>query len=195
MRYSKSVIALLILFLSATYSVIVNSKVSFDPQFYNFEVKVKNGPYAKNILLNSEQEKFSTKWKRAMQEQLDKPVNFSGHYRLHTAFGGQGMECMKDNWVCGWVIDKLTGKVVSELPKDDNGSNIYVDVGDNGTPMGLPFEIDAYKDSTMLVITGQAIPATSDATDSPICKSVIFNFEGNKFVKIVESIDGCKRDN
>jgi len=173
MRYSKSVIALLILFLSATYSVIVNSEVSFDPQFYNFEVKVKSGPYAKNILLNSEQEKFSTKWKRAMQEQLDKPVNFSGHYRLHTAFGGQGMECMKDNWVCGWVIDKLTGKVVSELP----------------------IEIDAYKDSTMLVITGQAIPATSDATDSPICKSVIFNFEGNKFVKIVESIDGCKRDN
>lgn len=195
MRYSKSVIALLILFFSATYSFIVNSEVSFDPQFSNFEVKVKSGPYAKNILLNSEQENFSSKCKRAMQEQLYKPVNFSGHYRLYIAFGGQGIECMKDNWVCGWVIDKLTGKVVSGLPKDDNGSNVYADVGDNGTPVGLIFEIDAYKDSTMLIITGQSIPATSDATDSPICKSIIFNFEDNKFVKLAEFIDGCNRDN
>ena len=130
-----------------------------------------------------------------MDIQIDQSINFSGHYILYTSFGGHGKECERDNWVCGWVIDKLTGKVESELPKDDNGSNIYADIGDNDTPIGLPFEVNAYKDSSMLLITGQSIPATSASNDSPTCKSAVFNFTGNKFIKLTESTIGCRVDN
>lgn len=119
-----------------------------------------------------------------MDIQLDKSINFSGHYILYTSFGGHGKECERDNWVCGWVIDKLTGKVESELPKDDND-----------TPVGLPFEVNAYKDSSMLLITGQSIPATSASNDSPTCKSAVFNFTGNKSIKLTESTIGCRVDN
>lgn len=127
-----------------------------------------------------------------MDIQLNKPINFSRHYILYTSFGGNGKECERDNWICGWVIYKLTGKIESELPKDDNGSNIYAD---NDTPMGLPFEVNAYKDSSMLLITGESIPATRASIDSPACESAVFNFTGNKFIKLIESTVGCRVDN
>jgi len=129
---------------------------------------------------------------RFEQEELNKPVNFAGNYRLYTAFGGHGKECCRDNWVCGWVIDKLTGKIESELPYDD-GRNVYADIGDNGTPIGIAFEINAYKNSTLAVITGQTIPI-NDASKSYICKSAVYNFTKNKFEKIIESKSGCKID-
>ena len=191
MEYKITMINTIIL-LIFTYPFIANSNSATNPQFSDFQIEVSTGPFATTILLSNQQEKFSTQWKNTMQEELNKPVNFAGHYRLYTAFGGHGKECSRDNWVCGWVIDKLTGKIESELPYD-GGSNVYADIGDNGTPVGIAFEINAYKNSTLAVITGQAIPI-NDASKNYICKSVVYNFTKNKFKKIIESKDGCKVD-
>ncbi len=129
-----------------------------------------------------------------MQKQLSEPVNFAGHFRIHTEFCGSGVECLRKNWVCGWVIDKRTGEIVATLPPDNNGSMIYADIGDNNTPMGLPFEIDAYKDSSMIAITGQSIPLSKNKDDNPICKTALFNFNGGEYIKLAESTSGCNID-
>ncbi|OAT18074.1 hypothetical protein M979_1903 [Buttiauxella noackiae ATCC 51607] len=46
----------------------------------------------------------------------------------------------------------------------------------------------------MAVITGQAIPASKKTDEDPICKSAVFKFDDTKFIKLTESIDGCKID-
>ncbi|EFA5471261.1 TPA: hypothetical protein SHY07_005221 [Escherichia coli] len=170
-------------------SFVAYSQDSSNPQFSDYLVPVSNGPFEKNIHFNKEQENYSQHWKNAVQEELKKPVNFAGHFRIYTAFGGHGKECLRDNWVCGWVIDKLSGEVVATLPSDNNGSYNYADVSDNGTPVGLPFEIDTYKNSSMIAITGQSISVSK--SDSPVCKTTLFNFNNNKYVKLIESPDGC----
>ncbi|HCO5165327.1 TPA: hypothetical protein N8124_004925 [Escherichia coli] len=165
------------------------SQDSSNPQFSDYLVPVSNGPFEKNIHFNKEQENYSQHWKNAVQEELKKPVNFAGRFRIYTAFGGHGKECLRDNWVCGWVIDKLSGEVVATLPSDNNGSYNYADVSDNGTPVGLPFDIDTYKNSSMIAITGQSISVSK--SDSPVCKTTLFNFNNNEYVKLIESLDGC----
>jgi len=173
---------------------ISNAEDISDPQFSDYQTMVGKGPFAKKIIIGSREKSFSSNWQKKVQEELKKPVNFAGHYRLYTTFGGQGIECSKEGWLCGWVIDKNSGKIVSQLPKDERGSNIYASIGDNGTPVGHPFEIDAYKDSTMVIVTGQVIPESKNSNDDPICKTAIFNFINNEFVKLTESPDGCKID-
>ena len=162
-----------------------------NPQFSDFIVEVSKGPFAKKIVLSEVQKSYSNFWKLEIDKQLKKTINFSGRYIIYTSYGGYGVECKFEGWVCGWVIDKLTGKVVSELPMDDNGSSIYAGLSDNGTPVGLPFEVDSYKGSSMIAIIGQSIPMSSSEGDAPVCKSVLFNFTGVKFVKLVEALDGC----
>ncbi|WP_421356280.1 hypothetical protein [Pseudocitrobacter faecalis] len=162
-----------------------------NPQFSDYQVEISKGPFKKNIIFSNTQNKYSMYWKENIQKQLNYPVNFAGHFRIYTAFGGHGIECLRDNWVCGWVIDKHTGKIVASLPQDNNGSNRYADITDNGTPVGLPFEIVTYKDSSMIVITGQVIPLKNNEYDNPICKTVIFDFNGNEYMKIIESRNGC----
>lgn len=194
MQNKTGLIFTIILLTTLAYSITSNAEDVTDPQFSDYQTKVSTGPFAKKIILSNQQKEFSPNWKKAVQSELNKPVNFAGHYRLYTNFGGQGKECFRDSWVCGWVIDKFSGEIVSNLPKDDDGSDIYAGTGDNGTPVGIPFEIDAYKDSSMVVITGQAIPASKDPHDNPICKSAVFKFDNNKFIKLTESVDGCKID-
>lgn len=180
------IICLLLIFLTFNSFSQKNS----NPQFSDYQVDVSQGPFERKPKFNYEQEGYSMRWKKTMQDQLSKPVNFAGHFRIYTEFGGYGKECLRDNWVCGWVIDKHTGKVVASLPTDDSGSNIYADVSDNGTPVGLPFEVDAYNNSSMIAVTGQAIPIREN--DSPVCKTTLFNFEKNYYIKLIESLDGCK---
>lgn len=62
-------------------------------------------------------------------------------------------------------------------------------MSDNGTPVGLPFEIDTYKNSSMIAITGQSISVSK--SDNPVCKTTLFNFNNNEYVKLIESLDGC----
>lgn len=147
----------LFIFIMCAYSKVSFANVVLDPQFSDYETNVSSGPFAKKVYFDIEQQSFSKKWKERIQLELNKPVNFDGHYRIYTFSGGYESECPNEAWVCGWVIDKFTGKVVSKLPKDIDGSSIYASVGDNGTPVGYPFEIDFYKDSTMIIVTGQAI--------------------------------------
>lgn len=182
------ILVVLLVFL-APFRVSANGMVN--PQFSDFIVEVSNGPFAKKIVLSKTQEGYSNFWKLEIDNQLKKPINFSGHYILYTSYGGHGAECKSEGWVCGWLIDKLTGKIVSELPKDDNGSSVYASLSDNGTPIGLPFEVDSYKDSSMIAIIGQSIPISNPEDDTSVCKSVIFNFTGVKFVKLMEALDGC----
>lgn len=182
---------LLLFTLSILLSFDALSQEVSNPQFSDYQVSVSNGPFEKNIHFNKEQESYSSYWKSAMQEQLNNPVNFAGHFRIYTAFGGHGKECVRDNWVCGWVIDKQTGKIVATLPADDNGSNNYADIADNGTPVGLPFEIDTYKNSSMIAITGQSIPKNENKENNPVCKTALFNFNGSTYTKLIESLEGC----
>ncbi|MTH48293.1 hypothetical protein [Intestinirhabdus alba] len=176
-------------------ALILSSKSSANnipnPQFSDYQVPVSQGPFEEKLHLTKLQGKYSLYWKNKTQEQLTRSVNFAGHYRIYTIFGGHGEECKNDNWVCGWVLDKQTGKVVATLPADDNGSSIYADIADNGTPTGLPFQMDAFKNSSMIAITGQSIPAMNKTEEAPVCKTVIFNFNGNKYIRLIESLAGC----
>ncbi len=191
MIFGKLRVRIVIITLSMLFSHNVLSQGVSNPQFSDYQVEVSKGPFENKIFINKEQEWYSAQWKRNMEKQLNSPINFAGHFRVYTEFGGHGKECLRDNWVCGWVIDKLTGKIVATLPVDDNGSNHYADVADNGTPVGLPFEMDAYKNSSMIAITGQSIPLKKGMDDSPVCKTALFNFKGDKYIKLTESIEGC----
>ncbi|EHI7918817.1 hypothetical protein J9M50_004815, partial [Salmonella enterica] len=89
-----------------------------NPQFSDYPVAVSTGPFAKNIALSAEQQSYTNKWKQTMQRELAKPVNFAGHYRLYLSWNGElPKECGDNRWVCGWVIDKTSGEIVSELPE------------------------------------------------------------------------------
>ena len=191
---TKRNVRIVLIALISMMSFTLNANNDINPQFSDYQTSVYSGPFATNITLSKEQEVFSERWKKSIRKELNKPVNFAGRYRVYFMTGGYGKECLNESWICGWVIDKVTGQIVSGLPQDDDGSNTYASIGDNGTPVGLPFEIDAYKDSAMMLITGQAIPLKNDENDSPVCKSVAFSFENNKFKKLVESKEGCNID-
>ncbi|EJQ2009545.1 hypothetical protein SNN53_004163 [Cronobacter sakazakii] len=170
-------------------SLKVLSKDILNPQFSDYLVSVSNGPFESKIHFNQVQETYSEYWKSIMQEQLNKPVNFAGHFRIYTTLGGHGRECAHSNWVCGWVIDKKTGEVVATLPADINGNNSYYEISDNGTSVGLPFAVDAFKNSSMIAITGQPIPKNKIVNS--VCKTTLFNFNNGQYIKLLESIEGC----
>lgn len=65
-------------------SFVTYSQDSSNPQFSDYLVPVSNGPFEKNIHFNKEQENYSQHWKNAVQEELKKPVNFAGHFRIYT---------------------------------------------------------------------------------------------------------------
>lgn len=174
-----------------THAIVSLANDQSNPQFSDFQSTVSLGPFANEIHLTSKQETYSASWKNSVRSELVEPANLAGHYRIFTLPGGKGIECLNEAWVCGWVIDKITGRIVSELPKDNNGSDIYASIGDNGTPVGYPFELDTYNDSSMIIITGQAIPLSKKENDNPICKSMVYNFSEGKFDKLIESTDGC----
>ncbi|XTZ37673.1 hypothetical protein ACQYRI_17170 [Salmonella enterica] len=158
-------------------------------------VHVSEGPFAKIISFNSEQDAYSNWWKKEVSEQLNKPVNFSGHYRLYVTSGGHGAECLHDYWVCGWVIDKLTGKVVSTLPHSPEGGNSYVEAVDNGTPAGLKFKYIAHANSAELTIQGRAanapLQSVNENFEIPECRLITYKFNGVGFDTLNEVTNGC----
>lgn len=152
------------------------------PQFGDFSVKKSAGPFAHQLSLTEQQKKFSSKWQQIMQQELNKPVNFSGHYRIYLSWNGElPKECGDARWVCGWILDKKTGEVVSTLP-EFNGNTAYFSYNDNGTPRPDEFAPGYYPTSTMLWITGSNIPAKGEGDGK--CAIITYNFKGNKFIPI-----------
>lgn len=172
-------------------SMIGVSPVHAFPQSSDYPVAVSEGPFAKNIELTATQQGYTDKWKQVMQRELVKSVNFAGHYRLYLSRNGElPKECGDSRWVCGWVIDKATGKVVSELPAF-NGNHAYFSYHDNGTPAPEEFAPDFYPRSSMLWMNGSNIPASGNGDNK--CNYIAYNFKNNNFTTL-EIGDECDVD-
>lgn len=188
MRTDKIVHYLSLLFL-------VYSHLSYATHQHNDVVDVSNGPFTKELVLRDSQNGFSPWWKENVEVELSKPVNFAGKYRLFVSPGGHGKECPHDYWVCGWVIDKTTGEVVSTLPTSPEGGNCYAESVDNGTSDGLKFNVIAYADHTSLTIIGRAVNVPLRDADGdflvPECRSIKYNFDGKNYAIIKEEDNGC----
>lgn len=153
-----------------------------NPQFSDYSVAVSTGPFAKHIALSTDQQSYTEKWKKTMQRELVKPVNFAGHYRLYLSWNGElPKECGDERWVCGWVIDKTSGEIVSELP-EFNGNHAYFSYHDNGTPAPEEFMPGFYPKSTMLWLNGSNIPVSGYGDNK--CKYMVYKFKNNQFTAI-----------
>lgn len=153
------------------------------PHFKDYTVFISPGPFAKKIIFSNEQKNNSSKWKIIMQRELMKVVNFSGHYVVYISRKGEfPEECGNNGWVCGWIIDKNSGRVVSELPSF-NGNTRYFSTIDNGTPSPDQFNIEFYAKSSMLWISGQNIPVNGSANEVR-CANTAYNFNMDSFVKL-----------
>ncbi|ELY5826225.1 hypothetical protein ACMSZW_003292 [Cronobacter turicensis] len=165
------------LILFSTNTIAFASEVN--PQFSDYSVTISSGPFTENIVLASKQQHFTDKWKHIMQRELVKKVNFAGHYRLYLSWNGElPQECGDERWVCGWVIDKTTGKIVSEL-QQFNGNTHYRPYHDNGTPVPEAFEPAFHPQSTMLWINGNTAPSSN--LNNLKCEYRIYNFKENIF--------------
>lgn len=152
------------------------------PQFGDFDIQKSSGPFAHALSLTDQQKMFSEKWQRIMQRELKKSVNFAGHYRVYLSWNGElPKECGDARWVCGWILDKHTGEIVSTLP-EFNGNTSYFSYNDNGTPKPDEFAPIFYSDSTMLWIAGSNIPAKGEGDDR--CAIITYNFKSNKFIPV-----------
>lgn len=161
----------------------------------NYNVDVSHGPFVNNLVLTEKQKNFSTWWKENIKKELNKPVNFAGKYRLFVSKGGHGTECLHDYWICGWVIDKSSGKVVATLPTSPEGGNSYADFVDNGTSDGIGFEYFATKRNSSIIIKGRAVNAPLRDNNGnfsvPECRLIQYNFDGSSYSVIKESDNGC----
>ncbi|WP_105739321.1 hypothetical protein [Cronobacter dublinensis] len=165
------------------------------PHFKDYPVELSSGPFASTLKLTSKQQLFSKVWRDKIFSELNKGVNFAGHYRLYVSRGGEfKKECGDKGWVCGWVIDKISGMVVSELP-EFNQNTAYFSIIDNGTPSPDLFYIEFYPNRTMIVIGGQNTPKKilgHFSYDDIKCAYSTYNYSERKFL-ILSSI-GCKDD-
>lgn len=151
--------------------------------FSVYKVNISTGPFAKKLDLSAQQKKYSAKWKDVMQTALLQPVNFAGHYSFYISrYAEIPEECGDDRWVCGWIIDKTNGKVVSELPLFNENTKYFSTV-DNGTPSIELFDTIFYPNSSMLWVRGQNIPAEGKSGDSR-CANTIYNFDSGLFTKL-----------
>ncbi|MDK9605827.1 hypothetical protein [Lelliottia wanjuensis] len=168
----------------------ISSAYAF-PQFSDYPVIVSNGPFAKSIELTDTQQRYTDKWKHIMQRELVKPVNFAGHYRLYLSWNGElPKECGDDRWVCGWIIDKTTGSIVSELP-EFNGNTHYRPYHANGTPVPEAFSPGFYPDNSMLWMNGNTAPKSNLLNLK--CNYISYNFKNNNFTTL-EIGDECDVD-
>lgn len=153
-----------------------------DPQFSDFPATVSSGPFIKILSLNDKQD-HTEKWNEFIQSELLKPVNFSGHYRVAISKNGKlPQDCGNDGWVCGWIIDKLSGVVISELP-EFNDNTKYFSTIDNGTPSPDLFDIEIYPNSSMIWISGQNTPKNKKDADVR-CANTAYEFNNN-FIKLM----------
>jgi len=204
MVLNKSILSLLVSGILGwvVFTVNANSLVVVadkKPEFAGYSVSVSSGPFATKLNLTNEQNNYSEHWKNMATAELSKTENMSGHYRIFTDVNSNGNECIDHSGgVCGWIIDKLSGNVVASLPFVD-GTNIYNQVADNGTPVGEEFRINTQKNSSLIVLTGQGIPQKIeyDKDGLPIsysCKTTYYVFKNNQFSKIFEDKNGCSVD-
>lgn len=162
-----------------------------NPQFSDYSVAVSTGPFAKKIALSTDQQSYTDKWKQTMQREFAKPVNFAGHYRLYLSWNGElPKECGDDRWVCGWVIDKTSGEIVSELP-EFNGNTHYRPYFANGTPVPDEFMPEFYPKSSMIWINGNTAPISN--LDDLKCENIAYVFNGTKFISVLDA-GKCKVD-
>lgn len=190
MKVSKLHIILLIL---ASLSLQANDIPV--PQFKDYPIRVSTGSFTSVLKLTSEQKKFSAIWGKKLSSELNKSVNFAGHYRLYLSQDGEFQnECGKAGWVCGWIIDKVTGVIVSELP-EFNGNTAYFSIIDNGTPSPDLFYIEFYPNKTIIRIGGKNTPKSKQnnlSYEDVKCAYSTYNFVERKFVNM--SSVGCEDD-
>lgn len=183
--------------LLSSFAASVQAGVQMLPTFADYSVAVSIGPFSKSLVLTNEQRAFSDRWIETAKKELNEKVNFAGHYRFFSYDGINGKEC-SNGGVCGWVIDKISGQVISELPAVGD-SNIYNQVGDNGTPTGIDFNASFKKNSLLFSLTAQTIPKKI-ATDNngyptrPPCETNYYKFENDKFINVFEDKNGCNVD-
>lgn len=153
MESNKSIFILVTLLLFTTLS-----KSEQIPTFDGNKVLLSQGPFAKSLSLTNEQIKNSESWKNIIHKELLKEVNFAGHYRIFISKRGEfPSECGVDGWVCGWIIDKSNGHVVSELPMFNGNTKFYSTI-DNNTPSPTLFSIEFYPMSNLLWLNGENVP-------------------------------------
>lgn len=172
---------LCIVFLLITF----NSDANNIPQFSDFLVPVSSGPFVKNLSFKSEPV-HSEEWEKMVGAEILKPVNYDSHFRLVLIKNGElPLDCGEKGWVCGWVIDKLSGEVVSELP-EFNGNTKYFSTIDNGTPSPDLFDIGFYPNSSMLWLAGQNTPV-NNKNDEAKCANTAYKFKNDKFTKLISA--------
>ncbi|EEU6242210.1 hypothetical protein HES55_002496 [Salmonella enterica] len=166
------------------------------PEFKDHNISLSDGPFATKINLTNEQLRKSEEWKRIMQRQINEKINFAGHYRLYISEKGQLPEdCGVNGWVCGWIVDKETGIVVSELPLF-NGNTKYYSIIDNGTPSPDSFFAEFYPNSNLIWISGENIPEEKVGNISlgdKRCSNSAYLFKDNSFYNIFNG--ECEIDN
>lgn len=179
MKINKLIMLLLLV-------VMVTARASDHPRFPEYSVMINPGPFANKIEFSNLQNHYSNEWKNYIKTEFVKPVNFSGHYRIILSENGiLPQECGDDGWVCGWIIDKLTGRVISELPKF-NGNTKYFPTIDNGTPSPDLFNMEYYPNSSMIWISGQNTPVNNRYGETK-CANIAYNFKDDNFIKLTSS--------
>lgn len=157
------------------------------PAFNEYNVLLSHGPFKTKIHFTNEQLKKSDAWKKIMQKQLSEKTNFAGRYRLYISEKGElPKDCGVNGWVCGWVVDKETGTVVSELPSF-NGNTKYYSTIDNGTPSPDFFSAEFYSNSNLIWISGENIPeskAGNISLDDKNCSNSAYLFNKNSFLNV-----------
>ena len=162
------------------------------PQVSEYQVKTYNGPFEKKLKITHEFLNHSNKWKQLMQKELQKEVNFSGHYRVYLSRNGEfPKECGDRAWVCGWIIDKLTGEIISQLPSFNNNTKYYATIN-NGTRSPDLFSTEFYARSNLMWISGQNHPEHGKFGLHEHCANVAYEFKENKFTKLFSGL--CERD-
>lgn len=165
------------------------------PEFKNYQVNISNGSFANRLIITEEQKKHSNSWVQIMQNELRKKANFAGHYRLYLSQKGElPVDCGPNGWVCGWVIDKTTGSVISELPIFNGNSNYYSTI-DNGTPSPDLFSIEFYPNSNLIWLNGENIPKSkldNISFEDKKCANNAYVFKSNKFT--ISFVGECEID-
>lgn len=115
------------------------------------------------------------KWAESRKNAMDGPINFAGHYVIHTGGCGGGT-------ICGEILDVKTGEVVESLP------NAYYIVGDNGS---APFAVVSKPDSRLLIVIGVAADSEVGLDGSELDegnRQRYYEFSKNKLklIKIIE---------
>lgn len=156
------------------------------PKFTSFPAQVRAGPFVNKTKFTDAQKKSSTEWRALIEKKLVKPVNFSGHYRLVLSKGGVlPKECGDNGWVCRWIIDKVTGGVVSSLPQF-NGNTKYYSTIDNGTPSPDDFSIEYYPNSSLIFVSGQNKPENGSVNQTK-CANAAYEYKNNDFKSLISS--------